>query len=120
METGKWKMEAGNWKMETGKWKFENGKWGNGNRLEPKTTIFQFPISIFQFPFSTAQGRECESRLFEGWRETPAWRKFITNSHRVAESSREERNETIHCDVSDCFGNASGCCTGIRARGSGG
>jgi hypothetical protein len=28
----------------------------------------------------TTQDRECESRLFEGWRETTHWRKFMGNS----------------------------------------
>jgi hypothetical protein len=34
--------------------------------------------SSFQFP--VLQDRECESRLFEGWRETTPWRKFMSNS----------------------------------------
>ena len=55
---------------------------------EPKTTI-----SVFQFP--VLQDRECESRLFEGWRETTHWRKFIVNSPRVVGSSKEEESETL-------------------------
>jgi hypothetical protein len=29
------------------------------------------------------QNRECESRLFEGWRETTHWREFTVNSPRA-------------------------------------
>ncbi len=43
----------------------------------------------------TTQGRERESRLFEGWRETTHWRKFIENSLQVADEFEGEKK----CDV---------------------
>jgi hypothetical protein len=63
--------------MENGNWKFENGSRESGTTDETEN---QFPVSTFQFP--VLQARECESRLFEGWRETTHWRKFIVNSPR--------------------------------------
>jgi hypothetical protein len=43
-------------------------------RLMKHRTSFQFPV---------LQDRECESRLFEGWRETTHWREFTVNSPRA-------------------------------------
>ena len=61
--------------MENGKWNFENCRRESVTADEKEN---QFPVSTFQFP--VLQDRECESRLFEGWRETTHWRKFIGNS----------------------------------------
>jgi len=99
--------------METGKWKLENGRfWFKSIPVSPP--------AIFQFPFSIAQGRECESRLFEGWRETTHWRKFIVNSPQRGARSKEEESESLCCDVSDNVRRASRLYAGFRAGDSGG